>query len=116
MGAAELVSTLGPWMEDGYGDVEAATYRDGLVEVVFANGDVVPINPDALGVIGEFTIEVADGGAAVLVTGRTGSGRLTGWWCALPATRRSPRSSARATRRRRDGWAGVCARCARTVA
>lgn len=54
-------------MEPGYGDVEAAAPREGRIDVVFANGDVVQIDPAALGVTGEFTVDVADGGAAVLV-------------------------------------------------
>ena len=61
------MSTRGPWMEPGYGDVEAAAPRDSRIEVVFANGDVVQIDPAALGVAGKFTVDVAEGGAAVLV-------------------------------------------------
>jgi transcriptional regulator with XRE-family HTH domain len=54
-------------MEPGYGDVEAAAPGDGRIEVVFANGDVVQIDPAALGVTGKFAVDVAEGGAAVLV-------------------------------------------------
>ena len=61
------MSASEPWMELGYGDVEAAARRDRLVEVAFANGEVVQIDPAALGVSGDFTVDVAEGGAAVLV-------------------------------------------------
>ena len=67
MGAAELVTPRKPWLEPGYGDVEAATRRDGLVEVAFGNGDVVQIDAATLGVTGEFAVDVAEGGAAVLI-------------------------------------------------
>jgi len=66
------MSTREPWMETGYGDVESAARRDGVLEVVFANGDVVHIDPAALGASGEFTLQVADGGAAVLVSTQHG--------------------------------------------
>lgn len=72
MGAAEPVSAREPWLEPGYGDVEAVTRRDGLVEVGFANGDVVELDATALGVTGEFTVDIAEGGAAVLVETLTG--------------------------------------------
>lgn len=61
------MSTPAPWVESGYGDVEAAAGRDGLVRVVFANGDIVKFDPAPLGVTGAFVAEVAPGGAAVLV-------------------------------------------------
>lgn len=54
-------------MEPGYGDVEKATRRDDVVEVVFANGDAVQVVSAGLGLTGEFTVGVAEGGAAVLV-------------------------------------------------
>jgi transcriptional regulator with XRE-family HTH domain/Zn-dependent peptidase ImmA (M78 family) len=61
------VSAQAPWLEPGYGDVEAAERRNTVLEVAFANGDVVEVDGAALGVIGEFAAAVADGGAAVLV-------------------------------------------------
>ncbi len=54
-------------MEPGYGDVEEAARRDNLVEVVFANGDTVQIDSTGLGLTGEFTVDVAEGRAAVLI-------------------------------------------------
>jgi transcriptional regulator with XRE-family HTH domain len=61
-----------PWTEPGYGDVGAVARRDGLVEVAFANGDVVQLDPIALGVTGEFTVDVAEGGAAVMIGAQDG--------------------------------------------
>lgn len=61
-----------PWMKPGYGDVEAAKRRGDVVEVSFANGEVVQLDPKAVGVTGDFDVEVADGGAAVLVKTRQG--------------------------------------------
>lgn len=58
------------WMEPGYGDVQAAARRDRLIEVAFANGDVVLVDPASLGVTGDFTVDVAEGGAAVMVRTR----------------------------------------------
>ncbi len=66
------MSAREPWLAEGYGDVEAADRTDGFIQVAFANGDVVQVDPAALGVSGEFTVEVAEGGAAVLVTTREG--------------------------------------------
>jgi transcriptional regulator with XRE-family HTH domain/Zn-dependent peptidase ImmA (M78 family) len=61
------MSIHAPWIEPGFGDVAAATSRDGLVQVVFANGDVVDFDPGPLGVTGAFAADVAPGGAAVLL-------------------------------------------------
>jgi hypothetical protein len=61
------MSMHAPWIEPGFGDVAAATSRDGLVQVVFANGDVVDFDPGPLGVTGAFVADVAPGGAAVLL-------------------------------------------------
>jgi transcriptional regulator with XRE-family HTH domain/Zn-dependent peptidase ImmA (M78 family) len=72
MGAVELMSARKPWMEEGYGDVEATTRVDDLVEVVFANGDVVRLDAAALGLTGEFSVGVAEGGAAIQVTAPEG--------------------------------------------
>lgn len=66
------MSAREPWMEPGYGDVKAAAHCDGLVEVVFANGDIVQLDPTALGVTGEFIVDMAEGGAAVLIGTRDG--------------------------------------------
>jgi transcriptional regulator with XRE-family HTH domain len=65
-----------PWLQPGYGDVETATLRDGLIEVGFANGDIVQLDPAALGMTGEFTIAVADGAAAVLIVTPEGEREL----------------------------------------
>lgn len=62
------MSVREPWTNAGYGDVEAAGRRDGLLEVAFADGDIVQIDPAALGIGGEFTAQAAEGGAAVLVS------------------------------------------------
>jgi transcriptional regulator with XRE-family HTH domain len=62
------MSANASWMEAGYGDVESATRRDDALEVVFANGDVVRLDQAALGVTGDFTVDAAEGGAAVLLT------------------------------------------------
>ena len=61
------MSSRAPWIEPGYGDIAAATSRDGLVQVAFANGDVVDFDPAPLGVTGAFVADVAPGGAAVLL-------------------------------------------------
>lgn len=61
------MSTRTPWVEPGYGDIAAATSQDGLAQVVFANGDVVDFDPAPLGVAGAFAVDVAPGGAAVLL-------------------------------------------------
>jgi transcriptional regulator with XRE-family HTH domain/Zn-dependent peptidase ImmA (M78 family) len=61
------VSLRAPWLEPGYGDVETVERRNDVVEVGFANGDVVAVDVAALGVTGEFAAEVADGGAAVVM-------------------------------------------------
>ncbi len=63
-------------MESGYGDVELAAYRDGLVEVVFANGDVIRLDPAALGVTGQLTVGVDECGAAVLIGTAEGERQL----------------------------------------
>src|SRR4051812_36217840 len=68
MGEAEPMSDSAPWMQPGYGDVESAARHGELIEVVFANGDVVRVDPMALGVTNAFQVSVAEGGAAVLVT------------------------------------------------
>ena len=88
-------------MESGYGDVEVAAYRDGLVEVVFANGDVIRLDPAALGVTGQLTVGVAEGGAAVLIGTRGGRARAR-----LDGRARGRRSGVRpalARARRRGG-------------
>ena len=72
------MSTQAPWLEPGYGDIEAATDRDGLIEVAFANGDVVLVDPSALGVAGGLSVGVAEGGAAVAV-GSLGGEREIDW-------------------------------------
>jgi transcriptional regulator with XRE-family HTH domain len=67
MGEAELMSPRAHWQEPGYGDIETSTRNDDHVEVVFGNGDIVCFNPRTLGVTGDFTADVAEGGAAVLL-------------------------------------------------
>lgn len=64
----KLPSDSAPWMQPGYGDVESAARHGELIEVVFANGDVVRVDPMALCVTNAFRVSVAEGGAAVLVT------------------------------------------------
>lgn len=83
MGAAELMTTDEPWMAPGYGDLEMATRQDDLIEVIFANGDVVQIDPRALGVTSEFTVDVAEGGAAVVI--RTPEGEREIDWMVVRA-------------------------------
>src|SRR4051794_24101301 len=61
------MSTREPWIEPGYGDIEAVTRRDSIVEIIFGNGDVIDVDAGALGIAGEFTADVAEGGAAILV-------------------------------------------------
>ena len=58
---------LAPWLQPGYGDVETAARRGDHVEVSFADGDVVSIDASVLGVGGDFSAAVAEGGAAILV-------------------------------------------------
>ncbi len=70
------MSSHEPWVQPGYADVEVAAYRDGLVEVVFANGDVIRLDPAALGVAGDPTVGVAEGGAAVLIGTQEGEREL----------------------------------------
>lgn len=56
-----------PWEQEGYGDVVDARRRDELLEVTFANGDVVLLEPGPLGLAWEFEAQPADGGAAILI-------------------------------------------------
>ncbi len=56
-----------PWEQEGYGDVVAARRRDELLEVTFANGDVVLLEPSPLGLAWEFEAQPAEGGAAVII-------------------------------------------------
>ncbi len=55
------------WEQEGYGDVVGARRRDELLEVTFANGDVVLLEPGPLGLAWEFEAQAAEGGAAVLI-------------------------------------------------
>jgi transcriptional regulator with XRE-family HTH domain len=55
------------WEQKGYGDVVKARRRDELLEVTFANGDVVLLEPGPLGLAWEFEAEPAEGGAAILI-------------------------------------------------
>lgn len=72
-------------MEPGYGDVEAVRRTDDLIEVAFANGDVVQIDPMTLGIIGDFAVDVAEGGAAVMVRAQEGE-REIDWMVVRSAT------------------------------
>jgi transcriptional regulator with XRE-family HTH domain len=74
-----------PSREPGYGDVETAARRDDLLEVSFANGDVVTLDPNTLGIIGEFAASVADGGAAVFIDSLAGR-REVDWMVVRAAT------------------------------
>lgn len=62
------MSAPAPWLRPGYGDVETVARRGDYVEVSFADGDTVTIDPSVLGAGGDFTVGVAEGGAAILVT------------------------------------------------
>lgn len=56
-----------PWEQEGYSDIVAARRRDELLEVTFATGDVVLLEPGPLGLTWEFEARPAEGGAAVLI-------------------------------------------------
>lgn len=66
------MSGLEPWLDPGYGDVQRAERDGSLIVVTFANGDVVRLDPGALGIAGEFSVAVAEGGAAVLIAAPAG--------------------------------------------
>ncbi len=59
--------TAARWEQPGYGDVTAARRSHELLEVEFANGDVVTLEPERLGLTREFEAQPADGGSAVLI-------------------------------------------------
>lgn len=69
------------WEQDGYGDVIAARRQDELLEVSFANGDVVALEPAPLGLAWEFEAQPAEGGAAVLI--RTPEGEREVDWLVI---------------------------------
>lgn len=66
------MSAREPWLEPGYGDVESAVRRGDLLEVVFANGDVVHVGRATLGITGDFTAVATESGAGVLVVSDIG--------------------------------------------
>jgi transcriptional regulator with XRE-family HTH domain len=65
-----------PWLEPGYGDVEAARRQGEFIVVAFANGDIVQIEPIALGLTGDFEVGVSEGGTAILVKTQEGDREL----------------------------------------
>jgi transcriptional regulator with XRE-family HTH domain/Zn-dependent peptidase ImmA (M78 family) len=79
------MSTFDPSLEEGYGDITAAARRDELIEVEFLNGDLVAIEAAGLGIVGEFTVGVADGGLAVMIESLAG-GRELDWTVVRAAT------------------------------
>jgi transcriptional regulator with XRE-family HTH domain len=74
-----------PWEQNGYGDVVAAGRRDELLEVTFANGDVVLLEPGPLGLAWEFEAQPAEGGAAILIETPEGE-REIDWMVARSAS------------------------------
>jgi ribosome-binding protein aMBF1 (putative translation factor) len=72
-GAAEYMRAREPSKELGYGDFdEVAVCSDGLVEVMFGNGDIVRFDPARLGVTGEYTVYIAKTGRAVSIRTQDG--------------------------------------------
>jgi transcriptional regulator with XRE-family HTH domain len=69
-----------PWDQPGYSDIESAATRDGEIEVRFANGDVVVVPADTLGVseLG-FSIEPGELGTSLNIRTVDGRRREIDW-------------------------------------
>lgn len=73
-----------PWEEPGYSDIEGAERRGHRLRVRFANGDVVEVDPERIGVEGVFElVEDADVPSAVVVS--TADGRQEIDWMVVRA-------------------------------
>ncbi len=59
-----------PWLAPGYGDITGVTKVGADLEVTFANGDLVRIDPSVLGAAGEFEIgsDPLDGAGVRIIT------------------------------------------------
>ena len=66
-----MTETFAPWRQPGYSDIVSAKPQDGDdIQVEFANGDVVVLQPSALGISGAtYETAVADEGFALLAFG-----------------------------------------------